>query len=133
MVHRLKAELRKKMLAKRDALAGEDVRRMSEAVMAGLFSRERFMEASRVGFYLPKGNEVDTKPMIERAIAMGKQVAVPYTDHEINFCRFSSFDSLAPGKYGIPEPKSREPLEPEVVIVPGVAVGRGRDPHGARK
>jgi 5-formyltetrahydrofolate cyclo-ligase len=123
MVQHLKAALRKQMLHKRDSLAPEDARRMSESIMVELFSCERFRQASIIGFYIPKGNEVDTKPMIERAMAMGKSVAVPYTDHKITFCRFTSFESLKAGKYGIPEPASREPLEPELIVVPGVAFG----------
>ncbi|MEW6035238.1 MAG: 5-formyltetrahydrofolate cyclo-ligase [Candidatus Micrarchaeota archaeon] len=123
MVQHLKAALRTDMLRKRDSLPAGDVRRMSDAIMVELFSRERFREASIIGFYIPKGNEVDTRPMIERTLAMGKTVAVPYTDHKITFCRFTSFESLKAGKYGILEPDSREPLEPELIVVPGVAFG----------
>lgn len=123
MVQHLKAAMRKDMLERRDALDPADVKRMSEAIMVELLARPRFREARTVGFYLPIGNEVDTRPMIERAIAMGKQVAVPYTDHQITFCRFHSFDSLKAGKYGIKEPEPREPLEPELIVVPGVAFG----------
>jgi len=125
MVHHLKQALRKKMLSERDALAQKDLESMSGAIMERLFLRPRFAEARVVAFYVPKGKEVHTLAMIKAALAAGKEVVVPVTDHEMRFCRFTSFEELAPGKYGIPEPRACFPpsREPDVVVVPGVSFG----------
>jgi 5-formyltetrahydrofolate cyclo-ligase len=125
MVAHLKAALRKQMLARRDSLCQAEVASMSDAIMERLFSCRRFAEAKTAAFYLPKGNEVNTERMIGHAIRLGKEVAVPVTDHKITFVRFRSFTDLQPGKYGIPEPSKRETLnaEPDVIIVPGVSFG----------
>ena len=125
MVSHLKAALRKDMLAKRDALPQAELRTMSGLIENSLFSLQRFREAKTVAFYIPKGNEVDTRPMISRALAQGKVVLIPFTDHKITMCRFSSFDSMVPGKYGIMEPRDKAPAdkEPDLVVVPGVSFG----------
>ena len=125
MVKHLKDALRKEMLAKRNLLSQEDVKRMSDAIMVELFSRSSFKEARTIGLYLPKGNEVDTTNMIIKALQIGKEVVVPVTDHKISFYHFSSFDDLKKGKYGIPEPKTKiKPCnEPDLIVVPGIAFG----------
>jgi 5-formyltetrahydrofolate cyclo-ligase len=125
MVQHLKAALREKMLSKRDAIAQKDLEAMSTAIMESLFLRPRFAEAKTVAFYIPKGKEVGTLGMIKAALAAGKEVLVPVTRENISFCRFTSFEELAPGKYGIPEPKACFPpsREPDVIVVPGVSFG----------
>src|SRR5271157_2419684 len=109
MVHQLKAALRKEMLARRDALSPADIQALSGRIQNGLFRRPRFQEAKVVAFYAPIGKEVDTRPMIEAAAGDGREVLLPATDHQITFYKFKSFQDLVPGKFGIPEPKSREP------------------------
>jgi 5-formyltetrahydrofolate cyclo-ligase len=125
MVHHLKAALRKKLLSERDALGQKDLESLSTAIMERLFMRPRFAEARIVAFYVPKGKEVGTARMIKAALAAGKEVLVPVTREDIHFCRFTSFEELAPGKYDIPEPKACFPpsREPDVVIVPGISFG----------
>jgi 5-formyltetrahydrofolate cyclo-ligase len=125
MVKHLKDALRKEMLSKRDSLSREEVEILSESIMKNLFDRPRLLEARTVGFYLSKGNEADTRKMIERSLEMKKEVLVPATNEKIEFFRFSSFADLIPGKYGILETKHRiNPSKPpDLVIVPGVAFG----------
>ncbi len=125
MVQHLKAALRKDMLGKRDALSPAELSSFSSMIEESLFSRPRFAEAGTVAFYIPKGNEVDTRGMIRRALAGGKEVLVPVTDHHITLFRFQSFDSLVAGKYGILEPRGRimPSKEPDVIVVPGVSFG----------
>jgi len=125
MVHHLKAALRKKMLEKREALGNEGVAVMSRSIMGRLLSHERFQEAKTVAFYIPKGKEVDTRPMIERALEMGKEVLVPVTNHKIQFYRFRSFEDLKAGKFGILEPAKHDAPHnvPHLVVVPGVSFG----------
>jgi 5-formyltetrahydrofolate cyclo-ligase len=125
MVKHLKDALRKEMLKKRDSLSQAEMLPANSQIAKKLFSRPRFIEAKTIGFYIPKGNEADTRRMIEMALRSGKEVTIPVTNTKIEFFNFSSFEDLVPGKYGIPEPKERiSPHNPpDLVIVPGVSFG----------
>jgi len=125
MVSKAKAELRKKILAKRDALSKEEQLAMSEAVKQKLFSRPRFREAEVVAFFIDTGSEIKTRDMIQEAMMLGKEVVVPVTDHKVTFYRLQSFEDLKEGKYGILEPKSRVPPSkpPDLIIIPGICFG----------
>jgi 5-formyltetrahydrofolate cyclo-ligase len=125
MVQHLKQALRERMLKERDSLSPADASRMGGLIAKRVVAHPRFREAKTIGFYIPKGNEVDTRPMIGAAIGMGKWVAAPITARTITFHAFESLDELAPGKFGIHEPKApgTKPVAPDLIIVPGVAFG----------
>jgi 5-formyltetrahydrofolate cyclo-ligase len=79
---------------------------------------------------------------VAEALAEGKTVVVPYMDSaRIHLFRLESLDELAPGQFGILEPrrelrnapgKSVDPARIELVVVPGVGFDRqgGRVGHG---
>ena len=125
MVQQMKKALRGRLIKKRDALTAEQVREMSSAICGRLLVHERFKESRIIGVYLQKGNEADTWPVIEAAIKLGKTVCAPVTDHKITFYPLRPSDELKKGRFGIPEPetRNREPLEPDLILVPGVAFG----------
>jgi 5-formyltetrahydrofolate cyclo-ligase len=127
MVQHLKAALRKEMLQKRDSLQAHEAEARRIAIEGRLLSHPRFKEAKVVAFYVTKGSEVDTRPMILEAVRLKKEVLIPVTDGQhITFFKFHSFKEMVVGKFGIPEPKVRDPenrLSPDLVIVPGVAFG----------
>ena len=125
MVAEAKKILRSNILKIRDSLSEEEVSRRSKSIEEKLFDDEFFKGAETVAFYIPKGNEVDTLPMIERALKEGKEVLVPVTNNEISMCKFTSFDELVPGKFGVLEPKKRFPKDhaAQLVLVPGVVFG----------
>ena len=110
------------MLEKRNKLSKEESLSHSRKIMQNLFSTERFKQAKVIGFYMATGSEVPTIEMIHETIKLGKKVAVPVTNEDIEFCEFS--DDLVKGKFGILEPRERIPLQPDIVIVPGIAFGR---------
>jgi len=126
MVAEAKKILRSNILKIRDSLSPEEISRRSRLIEERLFADEFFKDAGTVAFYIPKGNEVDTKNIIERALKEGKEVLVPVTNTKVLMCKFSSFDDLIPGKFGVPEPKHHEPKDhsAEVVLVPGVVFGK---------
>ena len=82
-------------------------------------------------FFVSFGSEIDTLPMIRRALAEGKRVAAPRADPEkraLTACEIRDPEKdLAPGAHGIREPKAhRPPVDPEdidVVIVPAAVWG----------
>lgn len=107
-----------------------------------LFSSPLFKKAKKILFYLSFDGEVETFRMIDKAMLMGKQVAVPVIDRNNKKITASLFvdckSQLETGPYGIYQPKRecmrRIPLKNiDLIIVPAVAfdlkgnrLGRGQ-------
>jgi 5-formyltetrahydrofolate cyclo-ligase len=125
-----KQELRAQALHKRRAIAREDLAALSSRVEANLLSMKEYKAATLVISYCAKDDEVQTRPIIERALADGKRVAVIVTDvpsKTLSFSEIESFENdLAPGAFGIREPKPGlvRPVsiaQADIVLVPLVA------------
>ncbi len=130
MVQQRKREIRKKVQEERDRLSHPERAAQSEAVMERLWSIDDFLDADTVFFFLSFRSEVDTVPMIRRAMAEGKRVCLPYTytdSKKMVASHILDFEGdLEPGNYDImePRPDSIRPVPPEeidVIIMPGVA------------
>lgn len=123
MIAHSKAELRKEMLAKRGAISESERKEKGKIIMEKLFELEQFKSSRCIAFYISKGSEVATHEMIKEAIALGKEVFVPHTDHEIELVKFTSFEDLAPARFGILEPKTKIKSEkaPDIIVIPGLA------------
>jgi len=125
-----KQELRAAALQRRRSIDREELRALSARVEANLLSLKEYKDAGLVVSYCAKDDEVQTRPIIEKALADGKRVAVPVTDvptKTLGFSEVVSFeDDLAPGAFRILEPKP-ERIRPvsiaqaDVVLVPLVA------------
>lgn len=124
MVQKKKAEIRRKILQKRDGLGEEDATRLCRNIEKRLFKEEHFRKAKVVAFYLPIKSEVDTRKMIE-LVMKEKEVVVPVTNDHVEMVKFTGFEKLKKGKYGVLEPKEKIPTsrEPEVIIIPGACFG----------
>lgn len=118
-----KPELRKQMLEKRTKLNLVEQRLARDGIMEKLFSLKEFKSAKTVCFYISKDQEVATKQMIKNALKLGKKVLVPVTNQHIELVEFTSFEDLAPGAFGVLEPKTKNKTdaEPEIIIVPALA------------
>jgi 5-formyltetrahydrofolate cyclo-ligase len=69
------------------------------------------------------GGEIGTDPLLERLLADGHQVLLPYVDGErLAAAEITSLADLVPGFRGIREPARREPVSGAgAAVVPGVA------------
>jgi 5-formyltetrahydrofolate cyclo-ligase len=82
-----------------------------------------------VGGYSPMGSEISPLIAIEEARAVGRIVAFPAFADPAKPFRFLAGDPLAPGPFGIMQPKATAPpVDPDLVLVPLIAV----DAHGTR-
>jgi len=125
-----KQELRVAALRKRRSIDPEVLAAQSSLVAANVLSLKEYLEARLLVSYCAKDDEVQTRPIIEKALEEGKRVAVIVTDPRSKALQFSEIESfaddLAPGTFGILEPK-RERLRPvslseaDVVLVPLLA------------
>ncbi len=130
MIHKRKKELRKKVQELRDALPLEKREELSARISENLWSVPEFAVAKTVLFFISFRSEVNTLPMIERALAEGKRVCVPCTEMEEKSMVASRLHDLEKdlrlGNYNILEPRREclDPVPPEeidIVLMPGVA------------
>lgn len=87
-------------------------------------------KAKTILFYAAFKGEVDTFNMMERALLLGKRIAVPFVKKEerkIIPVVIKTTDVLKTGVYGIPEPPRKEKKaqlelnEIDIIVVPGLA------------
>jgi 5-formyltetrahydrofolate cyclo-ligase len=136
-----KAGIRQSTFARRDALSKEERSEKSAAIMERLFHLANFVEARIVLFFMSYNSEVDTEPMVRKALQLEKIVTIPLTDakkKEIAPFRIDDLDrDVQPGYRGIREPIAErcKPIPVQYInlaIIPGVAFDTrgGRIGHG---
>jgi len=99
--------------------------KIKELVLHSLF----FEKAGTVMFYAATSFEVDTRPLIDECIKMGKRVALPVTDasrKRLVPVGIDNMESLVKSSLGILEPAREEEkiLSPgafDLIVVPGIA------------
>lgn len=127
-----KKALRREIGAKKSALTARGIEGRSRVLAERLFAAEQYRRANSLYAYLSFNQEVRTNPIIERAWADGKRVAVPKVmGDDMVFIWIESFDTLAASRYGIPEPVEDGPVADDpraLVLMPGLAF----DPDGHR-
>jgi 5-formyltetrahydrofolate cyclo-ligase len=125
----LKRQLRIEVIKERNALSPVQAAEKSAAIANRLITMDEYRNARVIMAYLDCRSEVRTGELIVRALADGKNVAVPVTD-TANRSLTPSLTvnypgELHPGPWGIPEPgpQALRPLDPvslDIVITPGV-------------
>ncbi len=124
-----KRELRRRIGEKKRALSAEEIEARSAALAERLYETARWRSARSVYAYAAFNQEVLTRPIVERAWAEGKRVAVPkVAGGEMRFIWLTDFSQLSPqGAFGIPEPTEDGPTADDdsaLVLVPGLAFDR---------
>lgn len=138
----VKAELRRAVLARRDAIPTERRAELSAAIFATVVALEAFQRARTVLAYCSFGSEPVTDPFLRAVLAHGKTLALPKVGREARALEvFRVSDpgrELRPGVWGIrePDPAACAPVPLgalDLVVVPGVVfdVRGGRIGYGA--
>ena len=127
-----KTELRKMIREKKRAMTETQIRTASEKLCRMFAETEQYRKATTVYGYLSYNQEVRTLPLLEKALADGKRVAVPkvYGD-QMRFIYITDLTLVEKGYAGIPEPVADEPIADDptaLVLMPGLAF----DPRGHR-
>ena len=122
----MKNQLRKEFLEKRNALSQTLQIEKSNIIMDKLINSPDYVDADWVFTYIDMGSEVKTVPLIEKAWADHKRVAVPIAkaNRLMYFVEITSFNGLTRTKLGVMEPKvgiEEEilPNERTLFVVPG--------------
>ena len=127
-----KTELRKAIRQRKRAMTEEEIVAKSQALAQLFYASEAYKNANTIYGYLPYNQEVRTVPMLERAMADGKRVAVPKCyGNEMRFLYMEDLSKVEKGYAGIPEPIADEPVADDktaLVLMPGLAF----DPQGNR-
>lgn len=127
-----KTELRRMIRQKKQAMTEEQIVRSSARLGELFAASEQYKNAKTIYGYLPYNQEVRTVPMLERALAEGKRVAVPKVfGDEMKFIYITDLSRVEKGYAGIPEPVDDGPEADDptaLVLMPGLVF----DPKGHR-
>src|SRR5438067_3461907 len=101
---RAKREVRREVLAVRDAIDPGERSRSSLAIARRLMTLDELSRAHTVMIYWSFGSEVDTEPSIELLIGSGKRVALPrISEGELEVRVWRAGDSTTPTSFGVLE------------------------------
>lgn len=116
---REKKRLLRKEIKERIKALDEDYCRWSdEIISSAVVTLPQFVQANTVFCFVGTGGEPDTRPIILKALEMGKTVGVPkcLSDSVMEVRKISSLDDLEEGMYGIFEPKEGlQVIDPEAI------------------
>ena len=120
-----KTELRSLIRAQKRAMTQAQIEKASVALGEKLAACPQYKAAKTIYGYMPYNQEVRTVPMLERALADGKQVAVPkvYGD-TMKFILVTDLTQMVNSDMGIPEPVADGPVAEDphaMVLMPGLA------------
>ncbi|MBA4423447.1 MAG: 5-formyltetrahydrofolate cyclo-ligase [Syntrophus sp. (in: bacteria)] len=127
-----KGEIRKRMIAMRNAIPPEGIEEKSRVIQKQVMEREEIRLASTLMIFLSFGSEVRTDDLIRWCWGEGKRICVPFCrpeSRELTACRIDGFDELETGHYGIRAPKEGllRPVDGGkigAILVPAVAFDR---------
>ena len=120
-----KKTLRKSIREQKRAMTPEQIETASEKLVQMFLETELYRQAKTIYGYLPYNQEVRTVPILQKALADGKFVAVPkvYGD-EMKFICLPDLSQVEIGYAGIPEPIADGPVGDDptaLVLMPGMA------------
>jgi 5-formyltetrahydrofolate cyclo-ligase len=124
-----KEQFRRYILRLRDRQSATDIEQKSLEIVDQILHLHEYVRARGIACYVSKDSEVDTRPLIRRALDANKRVLVPVVkkgEIDLFFSELKDLGrELAPGNFKIPEPRP-EYLRPEsldtvdVLFVPGI-------------
>ena len=92
-----------------------------------------------IGLFMSLDHEIDTVPLIEELLKVGKNIYLPRTEGDvIQFYQINSLDELeiSPDRYKVRQPKGGQVVDPlilEVIVCPGVAFDKNNNRMGHGK
>ena len=123
-----KKALRQKIREQKRAMTPAQIEEASRKLAEQFLATEAYRNAQTVYGYLPYNQEVRTVPLLERALADGKRVAVPKVyDDEMRFIYLTDLAQVETGYAGISEPIADGPVADDptaLVLMPGLAFDR---------
>jgi len=104
-----RSDQRRQLRSQRCALDPAERQQRSQQLCRQLARHRVFLNSQRIAAYLSANGEVDARPLIERAWAMGKQIYLPvlrsFGHNKLWFARYEPDTPLVKNRYGIAEPE----------------------------
>lgn len=128
-----KEHLRRYILRLRDRQTSSEIEQKSEDITDQVIQLHEYVRARGIACYVNKDSEVNTRRLIRNALDREKRVLVPVVkkgEIELFFSELKDLGSdLAPGNFGIPEPRPEavRPVsldEVDIIFVPGIVWDR---------
>lgn len=125
-----KAELRKHIRKLQNSLQPEDIAVGDQKIAERVLALSEYQRAATLFLFISTAAEIDTSPLLRKALADGKRVAVPRCigDGIMQAFVISGIEDLAEGAYGILEPRDTcAPLPAEEIdfgIIPCISCDR---------
>lgn len=123
-----KKQVRQQQIQQLTALAQTPVLKQaqSEQLYQQLVASPLWQQAQRVALTYSQGIELDTRPVIQQALAAGKQVYLPRVmpQRQMAFMPYEATTRLVKSKFGLQEPAFNEATaatEFDLMLVPGLA------------
>ncbi len=122
--------LRRIIRQRKQAMPLPELQRRSEILTERFLQTREYRDARTIYGYLPFNQEVRTLPLLQHAIAEGKQVALPKCrGTEMWFVIPEDLNQVCSSPFGAPEPICDTPIANDptaLVLIPGVAFDRQR-------
>lgn len=129
-----KKELRRRIREQKRAMTADQIEAASRRLGELFAQTPEYQNAKTIYGYLPYNQEVRTVPMLERALAEGKKVAVPKVCGDtMKFIYMDDLSRVELGYAGIPEPVADGPVAEDktaLVLMPGMAFTKQGDRMG---
>ncbi len=126
-----KAAIRRAALGKRNSFLPQLRAQLSEKIVQNALSLKELGNARCIAAFLPIGDEVDARKLLEKLMSLGKKVCIPVVAEDgscIRFANLKSFDEgLVAGPHGTLEPVRKNFTDPGqigIFFVPGLAFDR---------
>lgn len=106
-----KQQLRAVMRARERQLSDRYRRESDQAIAAHLTAMPEYQAAGTIFCFVGTPHEIDTRPILENALAAGKRLCVPLCTGPgmMELRQITTLSQLSPGAYGIPEPPEDTP------------------------
>ena len=117
-------DTRSRLIERRMQIPPDEHRRASLTIENLLEDHLVALPPQVISAYWPFKNEVDLRGLMERLRSRGWVTALPSVVRPrtpLEFLRFTSESEMAPGVFGIPVPRDRVLVQPDVVVTPLVA------------
>ena len=109
-------ELRQEKRIQRAALDAASLERAATALAARIFSLDEYRLARRIAAYFAVNGEIGLKPVIDRALADGKQVFLPNLEQKaLRFAPYFDGQKMRSNRFRLPEPD----VDDDEMLVPG--------------
>jgi 5-formyltetrahydrofolate cyclo-ligase len=112
---------RRRLIAERLALAPEMRARLAAALAERLAALLARLPGDTIGAYWPIKGEFDPLPLIGRLAEAGRIVALPAAvaaDAPLEYRVWQPGDAMEQGRHGIPEPRRRRLVRPDILLIP---------------